>query len=356
MKLVTILFILLSLAVGFILGSYFGKDFSKKTTIPVESSSSNSNSSEKPSEAEIEKAVQAKLFEFYEFKLDEFDITKQGNNSYQINFKGRLIAKEDLYVLGDLKAEYAKYKISSYGASLKSIDGTPLRFLSPVASQGGEKEVYGRCHAEKYVDRWSVECEGFEDSKKIVGVPLSTFPRKDYVIEGTPEAKAAFERLANIAHDKEKRLQNHLKSIMPYVKAGTIYEGTIYPSDSSKSPQKIRITFNEVREDGSLVTATASNPEDDKEWVSLRGAISSHYVNDMVTPENDPERRLYLAHPLVLRTDPSHGSYRDRKESFSFYVVHGYSFWLGIEEGKLVGKIGRDPNQIHYSFTAAQKP
>ncbi|MEZ5404659.1 MAG: hypothetical protein R3F23_00385 [Verrucomicrobiia bacterium] len=175
------------------------------------------------------------------------------------------------------------------------------------------------------------------------------------MIAGTPEAKAAFERLAHIAHDKEKRLQNHLKSIMPYVKAGTIYEGTIYPSDSSKSPQKIRITFNEVREDGSLVTATASNPEDDKEWVSLRGSISSHYVNDMVTPENDPERKLYVTYPLVLRTDPSHGSYRDRKESFSFYVVHGYSFWLGIEEGKLVGKIGRDPDQIHYQFSAAQK-
>ncbi|MEZ5404660.1 MAG: hypothetical protein R3F23_00390 [Verrucomicrobiia bacterium] len=173
---IPILLTLLGIAVGFIFGSYFGKDFSKKNV--VSQSSSSSSSSEKPSNAEVQKAIQAKILEFYEFKLDQFDITTLGNNSYQINFKGRLIAKEDLYVLGDLRAEYEKYQIPGYGASLKSVDGTPLRFLSPVASQGHEKEIYGRCHAEKYVDRWAIECEGFEDGNKIAGVPLSTFPRK----------------------------------------------------------------------------------------------------------------------------------------------------------------------------------
>lgn len=346
MKLNMILGIFLALAIGFILGSYFGL-FSKKEVKAVEPSFS----SDKPSQDEIQTAVQAKQLEFYTFRVEKFDMTPLGNNAFQINFKGQLTTKEDLYALANQEAAYDKYQLSPM-VPLNTVEGKPLRYLRKMATAGKAQDVYGRCRAEKYLDRWSIKFERFEGGEKAEGVPLSMLGKSEFLIEGSPEEEMTFQRLLKETSEKEKKLKANRDSILPYLNTKTVYEGGITPKNGSK-PQRIRIIFKEIAKDGSLILATVSNPEDEKDWMSLRGGINTEYINNNFTPENNPKRRFYLAYPLVMRNEVQ--SYRDRKQSLNFYVQYGNQFWFGMDGDKLIGKVGREFDQIDYTFTLNQK-
>jgi len=315
-----------------------------------------------PDQNQIEAAVKMALPAFLDFSLDKTDSSKIGDKQYQISFKGTLSPKEDLFVPSDVAKEYQKHGLDLPGPTLGIFSSgsevrPPLKLLSLAARANQKYEVYGKCDAEYTVDKWNVAFSGFDSIPDIQGQPRSAYGT-DYLVVDSAEANAAFDKL--VQHQKEVagKRQHFLDTVLPSIPAGAIFEGrAVYRQkfDDPKSTQKIRLTFEEVSPDGKTVKAIISNPDDSMDSVPIEGMVNTDSAVDTSTPDANPAKQFYLAYPIELVNDREKASRRDQMRSWSYYTQMGFHFWLGIQDGKLVGKGGYDLNRQDYDFQAQKK-
>jgi hypothetical protein len=318
-----------------------------------------------PPQDQIEAVIKGALPAYLGFSLGKTDMSKVGDNAYQVSFKGIIIPKEDLFVLSDVAKEYQKHGLdlprealnpfASIGSGPKVTP--PLKLLSLTASANQKYEVYGKCAAEYTVDKWNMGFAGFDSASEIQGQPRSAFG-SDYLVVDSAEANAAFDKLVQRQKEMTEKRQRFLDAILPSIPAGTVFEGQAVYHEMLHNPQntqRIRITFQVVSPDGETVTAIISNPDDSMDSVPAQGRINTDPVADTTTPDSDPIKQLHLAYPIELVTDRDKASRRDQMRSWRYYTQIGVHFWFGIKDGQLVGKGGYDLYRQDYDIQAQKK-
>jgi TPR repeat protein len=235
-----------------------------------------------PPKQQVRDAVAAVLPPFLSLDSIELEPISTGPESVKVNFKAIVAPKEDLYQVD------------------REVEGTPkVTLLKVVQAAGTKVSLYGFIEATHTVDRWTLGLPHFEGDNNS-GEPRSTFPAQAYV-SGSNEAKAALEQQernriaqgesraraekalkdrqeqARIAFEEQQKREAEQRKVeeekirqklMQATVPGTRYVGTI---SDERSRQRIWLVFTE--QNGFLIRAKASNPDDADEKRTFTGEI-----------------------------------------------------------------------------------